>query len=198
MSALIREPTLVLLIDNSDVFWFMEQKDLTYLTTANIVITLFATGHPDYTESRARLRDLYGVLKKGVSDTIAITIRLNANIDMATLRLAKAEHIPKSTMARKFRETGTSFVITFRKDILSEEYLKHIGLNTNQVKAVMHLKVNKKITNGEYQKLNGVSRSTAARELSALVKRGIIERRGHTGRGTAYVLKGSNDSQTTQ
>ena len=34
---------------------------------------------------------------------------------------------------------------------------------------------------------------TAARELSALVKRGIIERRGRTGRGTAYVLKGSND-----
>ena len=42
LSALIREPTLVLLIDNSDVFWFMRQKDLTYLTTANIVITLFA------------------------------------------------------------------------------------------------------------------------------------------------------------
>jgi len=94
----------------------------------------------------------------------------------------------------EFRETGTSFVITFRKDILSEEYLKHIGLNIDQVKAVMHLKVNKKITNGEYQKLNGVSRSTATRELSSLVKLGIIERHGRTGRGTVYVLKGSNDS----
>ncbi|RZN31390.1 MAG: hypothetical protein EF813_12460 [Methanosarcinales archaeon] len=62
----------------------------------------------------------------------------------------------------------------------------------------MHLKVNKEITNGAYQKLNGVSRSTAARELSALVKLGIIERHGHTGRGTVYVLKGSNDSETTQ
>ncbi|PXF57211.1 MAG: transcriptional regulator [Candidatus Methanogaster sp.] len=48
----------------------------------------------------------------------------------------------------EFRETGTSFVINFRKDILSEEYLKHIGLNADQVKAVMHLKVNKKLTNG--------------------------------------------------
>jgi ATP-dependent DNA helicase RecG len=94
----------------------------------------------------------------------------------------------------EFRETGTSFVITFRKDILSEEYLTHTGLNTNQVKAVMHLKANKKITNGEYQKLNEVSRSTAARELSALIERGIIERHGRTGRGTVYVLKGSNDS----
>ena len=39
-----------------------------------------------------------------------------------------------------------------------------------------------------------VQEMTAVRELSALVKRGIIERHGRTGRGTAYVLKGSNDS----
>ena len=39
-----------------------------------------------------------------MSDTTAITIRLNADIDMAIGRLAKAEHIPKSTMARKFIE----------------------------------------------------------------------------------------------
>lgn len=45
----------------------MEQKDLTYLTTTNIVITLFATWHPDYAESRARLRDLYGVLEERCS-----------------------------------------------------------------------------------------------------------------------------------
>lgn len=74
LSALVREPTLVLLIDNSDVFWFMEQKDLTYLTTANIVITLFATGHLAYSESRARLHDLYGVLKKGVVDRAIQTL----------------------------------------------------------------------------------------------------------------------------
>ena len=39
-----------------------------------------------------------------MSDTTAITVRLNADIDMAIGRLAKAEHIPKSTMARKFIE----------------------------------------------------------------------------------------------
>ena len=74
LSALVREPALVLLIDNSDVFWFMEQKDLIYLTTANIVITLFATGHLAYSESRARLHDLYGVLKKGVVDNAIQTL----------------------------------------------------------------------------------------------------------------------------
>ncbi len=45
----------------------MAQKDLTYLTTVNIVITLFATGHLAYSESRARLQDLYGVLEEGRS-----------------------------------------------------------------------------------------------------------------------------------
>jgi len=74
LSVLIGEPTLVLLIDNSDVFWFMEQKDLTYLTTANVVITLFATGNLAYSESRARLHDLYGVLKKGVVDSAIQTL----------------------------------------------------------------------------------------------------------------------------
>ena len=97
-----------------------------------------------------------------------------------------------------FRETGTSFVITFRKDNLSEEYLRHIGLNANQVSAVLLLKQNKEITNSEYQKLNGVSKPTASRELSVLVKKGIIERQGKTGRGTIYILKGSNGSETAQ
>ena len=57
----------------------------------------------------------------------------------------------------EFKETGTSFVITFRKDILSEEYLRYIGLNINQVNAVLYLKQKKAITNNEYQKLNRVS-----------------------------------------
>ncbi|GEM_PF-5300117 len=34
-------------------------------------------------------------------------------------------------------------------------------------------------------------------EYDEIVKRGIIERRGRTGRGTVYVLKGSNDSMRT-
>jgi predicted HTH domain antitoxin len=39
-----------------------------------------------------------------MSDATAIAIRLDADIDMDIDRLAKAEHIPKSTMARKFIE----------------------------------------------------------------------------------------------
>ena len=95
----------------------------------------------------------------------------------------------------EFRETGTSFVITFRKDIFSEEYLRHIGLNTNQVNTVLYLKQNKAITNNEYQKLNDVSKSTASRELSVLVDKGIIERLGRTGRGSYTYLKGSKGSK---
>ena len=98
----------------------------------------------------------------------------------------------------EFKETGTSVVITFRKDTFSEEYLRRIGLNTNQVNAVMYLKAKNEITNTEYQRLNGVSKPTASRELSDLVKKGIIERLGRTGRGTLYILKGSNGSEMAQ
>jgi ATP-dependent DNA helicase RecG len=66
------------------------------------------------------------------------------------------------------------------------------------VNAVLYLKQNKEITNSEYQKLNGVSKPTASRELSVLIKKGIIERLGRTGRGTIYVLKGSNGSETAK
>ena len=50
------------------------QKDLTYIATVNIMTTLFATGHLAYSESRARLHDLYGVLKKGVVDSAIQTL----------------------------------------------------------------------------------------------------------------------------
>jgi len=96
----------------------------------------------------------------------------------------------------EFRETGTSFVVTFRKDKLSKEYLRHLRLNSNQVNTVFYLKQNDEITNSEYQKLNGVSKPTATRELSALVEKGIIERKGSTGRGTIYTLKGSKGSES--
>jgi hypothetical protein len=46
----------------------MEQKDLAYLTTTNIVITLFATGHPDM-QNREHDCEIYmGCSKKGVVD----------------------------------------------------------------------------------------------------------------------------------
>lgn len=93
-------------------------------------------------------------------------------------------------------EEYQGFRVIFSKDIYTEEYLNGLGLNERQVKAVMHVKEKGKITNKGYQEITQVSKPTATRELSNLVKKGVIEQWGITGKGTYYTLK--KGSQTTQ
>lgn len=78
----------------------------------------------------------------------------------------------------------------FNKDIYTEEYLRGVGLNGRQVKAVMYVKENKKITNKEYQEIVKVSKPTASRELAILVGLNIVEQRGTNGKGTSCKIKG--------
>ena len=64
----IEKNQLTLRIDNSDVFWFMEQKDLCIPDNSEPRDnTLCKPEHLAYSESRARLHDLYGVLEEGHS-----------------------------------------------------------------------------------------------------------------------------------
>ena len=67
-------------------------------------------------------------------------------------------------------------------------------MNERQIKAVLYVKEKGRIGNKEYQGVFGVSKPTASRELDDLVRKGILERIGATGRGTYYVLKGSKES----
>ncbi len=89
----------------------------------------------------------------------------------------------------EFQERFGGFSITFRKDVYTEDYLHILGLNERQIAAVMYVKENGKITNKEYQKLTGVSKRTATRDLEELVRRDVAEQIGSTGKGTEYVLK---------
>lgn len=66
-------------------------------------------------------------------------------------------------------EVAGGIQITFLKDIFSEDFLKRMGLNERQIKAVLFAKEKGKITNSDYQELNEVSKRTATRELTALV-----------------------------
>ena len=79
--------------------------------------------------------------------------------------------------------------ITFLKDIFSEDYLKRLGLNERQIKAIKYTKKNRKITNKEYQELNGVSKKTASRDLSELVDSNVLKSSGIPGAGAYYELK---------
>ncbi|WP_240913588.1 DeoR family transcriptional regulator [Thermococcus sp. JdF3] len=63
-----------------------------------------------------------------------------------------------------------------RKDIYTRDYLRKLGLNERQIKAVLYVKENGKIGNKEYQELFNVSRQTATRDLSDLVRLGIFKR----------------------
>ena len=61
------------------------------------------------------------------------------------------------------------------------------GLNERQEKIIRYLVINGRITNEECQKVSGSIRRTATRDLSSLVKKGIIEMKGEL-RGAYYVL----------
>jgi len=70
----------------------------------------------------------------------------------------------------------------------TEEYLRELGLNERQIKAVMYVKEKGKITNKEYRTINGVSDETARLELNDLVKKEIFTSKGK-GRSVKYVFK---------
>lgn len=87
-----------------------------------------------------------------------------------------------------FIDDGYSFRIIFRKDILTTEYLRNLGLNERQIKAVMYVKEEGEITNKEYQGLNAVSNKTAYLELSDIVEKGVLILEGK-GRQVKYLLR---------
>lgn len=88
-------------------------------------------------------------------------------------------------------EEHQGFRVIFRKDIYTEEYLRNLGFKERQIKAVMYVKEEGKITNKEYQQLAEVSWITASRELQNIVEKGIFQMLGKVGKGTKYVLKAS-------
>jgi ATP-dependent DNA helicase RecG len=89
----------------------------------------------------------------------------------------------------EMKELDGGFIITLFKDNLTPEQLVKLGLNDRQVKAVLFVKENGKITNGEYQKLNNCSRNTASNDLGFLVQKNILVGSDIKGAGALYHLK---------
>ena len=88
----------------------------------------------------------------------------------------------------EFEEEMGGFSVYFRKDIYTEEYLRKMGLNERQIKAVMYVKEKRKITNREYQEIVNTTKRTATRDLKDLTEKGILKQIGDTGKGTYYIL----------
>lgn len=94
-----------------------------------------------------------------------------------------------------FVEEHGVMTVTFYKDKWNEENLKKLGLNERQIKAVIYVKENGKITNKEYQALCETSNRTATRDLTELVSLKVFQQIGTTGKGTKYVLRRHNDAK---
>ena len=84
-------------------------------------------------------------------------------------------------------------MVLLRKDIYTEDYLRKLGLNERQIKAVLYVKEKGNITNKEYQEPFKVSRITATRDLSELVEKGILMRVGRGKQGNK--VRDSNDAK---
>ena len=89
----------------------------------------------------------------------------------------------------------SGWTIVFYKDKWNEENLKKLGLNDRQIKAVIYVKENGKITNQEYQVICETSNRTASRNLKELVSLKIFEQIGITGKGTKYILRCHKDAK---
>ena len=85
--------------------------------------------------------------------------------------------------------------VAFRKDPYAAEKLQTLGLNDRQVQAMVHLKAAGSLHNKLFQEITGASKRTASRDMEDLLKRGLLQRVGHTGRGTKYVLAGLQKSR---
>jgi len=83
---------------------------------------------------------------------------------------------------------ASDFWVEFRKDIYNYDYLKTLNLNDRQIKALLYTKVNTKITNSTYQKINDCSRNTASNDLSELVDKELLKSSGQKGAGAFYSL----------
>lgn len=87
-----------------------------------------------------------------------------------------------------FQSTPYSFTVTLRKDNLSDERLRQIGMNPRQIQAIRYVCQNGSISNSEHQRLTGTTRRTAARDLDQLVEANLMDRSIQSGRTVRYAL----------
>jgi len=87
-----------------------------------------------------------------------------------------------------FELRAGSFVITLWRDWLTAEVVSQLDLSERQRQAVLTAKTSRRLSNLDYQRAFGVSKPTASRDLEDMVRKGVLERIGTTGKGTYYIL----------
>jgi len=98
----------------------------------------------------------------------------------------------------QFEQRSGSFVTTLWRDWLTPKVLAGYKLNERQMKVINYLKINKEITNREYQELTGAISQTALRDLKDMMALGLVDKVGTTGRSTRYRLRRKPDINPTK
>jgi ATP-dependent DNA helicase RecG len=83
---------------------------------------------------------------------------------------------------------SSGFWVEFHRDNYYPEYLKELGLNERQTKAILYVKEKRRITNAEYQAINNVSRQMATNELHNLVNAFKLLNNNGYGAGSYFEL----------
>jgi ATP-dependent DNA helicase RecG len=115
---------------------------------------------------------------------VAVIIESWGKSIMKIVDSCKAAGLPSPIM----EEDGGGFIVRLFIDRFSEEELKQFGLNDRQIRAVQYVNEKGKITNGEYQTLNSVSKRTATNDLSELVEKYKLVNNIGFGAGSFYEL----------
>lgn len=102
----------------------------------------------------------------------------------AIIALCREADLPEP----EFEQREGSFVITLWRDWLTKDVVDRLELNDRQRQAVLIVKAREKLSNKKYQNTFGVSKPTASRDLEELVRKGVLERIGTTGKGTYYIF----------
>ena len=95
---------------------------------------------------------------------------------MKIMDSCKAVGLPTPAM----EEDGGGFRVTLFKDRFSEEELQKLGLNERQIDAILFFKRKGEITGEEYAKRFEIAERTARVDLSDLVEKKILYKKGET------------------
>lgn len=166
-----------------------------YHSNASVEIRLFADrlevwnpGKLPGTLTLANLREAHPSIPN--NPLIAESLYLTRYIERAgsgtqrMIDLCREASLPEP----QFELRAGSFVITLWRDWLTEKVLAEYNLNERQKQAINYLKVNRQITNSQYQGNFSVAKRTASLDFKELVAIGLIEKAGSTGKGVYYRL----------
>jgi len=102
---------------------------------------------------------------------------------MKIINSCKAAGLPTPVM----EEDGGGFIVKLFKDRFSEEQLQQLGLNERQIDAILFYKAKGEITGDEYAKRYEIAERTARADLSDLVEKKILHKKGET-KSVKYVF----------